>query len=69
MFPVIAVLISWGAQWASTPAWPSAELVHDSCGAIITPELSCPHCHGEVTAANTQSRPWPGARGHAEESH
>jgi DNA-binding HxlR family transcriptional regulator len=66
LFPVIAALISWGDQWAPAPAGPPVELVHDSCGTVITPELTCPHCHGQVSAANTHSQPGPGMRARAE---
>jgi hypothetical protein len=49
-------------EWAPTPAGPPLEFVHDACGHIVTPMLTCPHCHGEVTAANTHSQPGPGSR-------
>lgn len=62
LFPVIAALLAWGDQWAPTPAGPPAVLVHDTCGEITTPVLTCPHCHGEVTAANTHSQPGPASR-------
>jgi DNA-binding HxlR family transcriptional regulator len=62
LFPVIAALIRWGDQWAPTPAGPPVEFVHDTCGHIVTPVLTCPRCHGEVTAANTHSQPGPESR-------
>jgi DNA-binding HxlR family transcriptional regulator len=62
LFPVITTLINWGDQWAAAPAGPPVVLVHDTCGTITTPELTCPHCHGQVTAANTHSQPGPGDR-------
>ena len=35
----------------------------DSCGrAVFYPRSFCPHCHGEVTTANTRSVPGPGSR-------
>lgn len=61
LFPVIVALIGWGDQWAATPAGPPVEFVHDTCGNVTTPVLTCPHCHGEVSAANTHSQPGPGA--------
>jgi DNA-binding HxlR family transcriptional regulator len=61
LFPVIAALIRWGDQWAPAQAGPPVVLVHDTCGTIITPVLTCPHCHGEITAANTHSQPGPGS--------
>jgi DNA-binding HxlR family transcriptional regulator len=62
LFPVIAALIRWGDEWAPNPAGPPVELVHDTCGQVMTPVLTCPHCHGDVTTANTRSRPGPGSR-------
>jgi DNA-binding HxlR family transcriptional regulator len=66
LFPVIAALIGWGDQWAPTSAGPPVVFVHDTCGTITTPMLTCPHCQGEVSAANTHSQPGPGARALAE---
>jgi DNA-binding HxlR family transcriptional regulator len=57
LFPVIAALIAWGDQWAPTPTGPPVVLIHDTCGTVMTPMLTCPHCHGEVSAANTHSLP------------
>jgi DNA-binding HxlR family transcriptional regulator len=62
LFPVIAALIRWGDQWAPTAAGPPVVFVHDTCGNITAPVLICPHCHCEVTAANTHSQPGPGSR-------
>jgi DNA-binding HxlR family transcriptional regulator len=66
LFPVIATLIRWGDQWAPAPAGPPVQFAHDTCDNITTPELTCPRCHGEVSAASTHSQPGPGARAHAE---
>jgi DNA-binding HxlR family transcriptional regulator len=61
LFPLIVALIGWGDQWAPTPAGPPVQFVHDTCGNVTTPVLTCPHCHGQVTTANTHSQPGPGA--------
>jgi DNA-binding HxlR family transcriptional regulator len=63
LFPVIVALTRWGDQWVPTPAGPPVVFVHDTCGNLTDPVLTCPHCHGEVTAANTHSQPGP--RSHA----
>jgi DNA-binding HxlR family transcriptional regulator len=62
LFPVITALLAWGDQWAPAPGGPPVVLVHDTCGNITAPVLTCPHCHGEVSAANTHSEPGPGSR-------
>jgi DNA-binding HxlR family transcriptional regulator len=62
LFPVIASMLRWGDDWAPAPGGPPRILVHDSCGQITQPVLTCPHCHGEVSAANTHSEPGPGSQ-------
>jgi DNA-binding HxlR family transcriptional regulator len=61
LFPVIAALIRWGDDWAPGPAGPPTVFRHDTCGRITEPTLTCPHCHGQVSPANTHSEPGPGA--------
>jgi DNA-binding HxlR family transcriptional regulator len=62
LFPVIVALIGWGDAWAPGPDGPPVVFVHDTCGNVTQPMLTCPHCHGEVSAANTHSEPGPGRR-------
>jgi len=62
LFPVIAALLAWGDRWAPAAGGPPVQLVHDSCGQVTAPVLTCPHCQGEVSAANTHSEPRPAAR-------
>lgn len=61
LFSVTTALMAWGDQWAPTPGGPPVLLVHDTCGNITAPVLTCPHCHTEVTAANTHGQPGPGS--------
>ncbi|HZR51737.1 MAG TPA: helix-turn-helix domain-containing protein [Streptosporangiaceae bacterium] len=61
LFPVIAALMQWGDTWAQGPGGPPTVIVHDTCGQVIAPILTCPHCRGDVTTANTHSEPGPGA--------
>ena len=62
LFPVIAALLHWGDAWAPSPGGPPVVLIHDACGNITQPVLTCPHCHVEVAADNTHSEPGPGSR-------
>jgi DNA-binding HxlR family transcriptional regulator len=62
LFPVIAAMIEWGDTWAPTEAGPPVVLVHDTCGNVMQPTLTCPNCHGDVSAANTHSEPGPGSQ-------
>ena len=61
LFPVIAALQQWGDDWATGPAGPSVLLLHTTCGQVSRPELRCPGCGGEVSAATARSVPGPGA--------
>ena len=62
LFPVIAALMQWGDTWAAGPGGPPVVLVHDTCGNVTRPVLTCPLCHGEVSPGNTHSEPGPGSR-------
>ncbi len=62
LFPVIAAMLHWGDTWAPTPAVPPVVFIHDTCGNVTQPMLTCPHCNGEVTTGNTRSAPGPGSR-------
>jgi hypothetical protein len=59
---VITALLQWGDTWAPGPGGPPVVLVHDTCRNVTQPVLTCPHCHGEVSPANTHSEPGPGSR-------
>jgi DNA-binding HxlR family transcriptional regulator len=62
LFPVISALMQWGDNWAPGPAGPPVVFVHDTCGQVTQPMLTCPHCRGDITTSNTHSEPGPGAR-------
>jgi DNA-binding HxlR family transcriptional regulator len=62
LFPVISALMQWGDQWAQGPSGPPVLVVHDTCGQVTQPILTCPHCRGDITTKNTHTEPGPGAR-------
>jgi DNA-binding HxlR family transcriptional regulator len=62
LFPIIAAMLKWGDDWAPGTYGPPAILVHDTCGEAMHPVLTCPHCRGDVTTANTHDEPGPGRR-------
>jgi DNA-binding HxlR family transcriptional regulator len=67
LLPIIVSMVQWGDTWAPAPGGPPVVLVHDACGKVTHPVLTCPHCGTEVTAANTHSEPGPGStRGRSE---
>jgi DNA-binding HxlR family transcriptional regulator len=62
LYPIIVSMLQWGDAWAQAPDGPPVVLVHDACGTVTHPVLTCPHCNTEVTAANAHSEPGPGRR-------
>jgi DNA-binding HxlR family transcriptional regulator len=62
LFPIIAAMLKWGDDWAPGENGPPAILVHDTCGEPMHPVLTCPHCRGDVTPANTHGEAGPGRR-------
>jgi len=62
LFPVVTALLRWGDDWAAGPGGPPLQLVHDSCGEVMHPDLTCPKCGGAVSAVNTRTVPGPGAK-------
>ena len=62
LYPIIVSMVQWGDTWAQAPGGPPVVLVHDACGKVIQPVLTCPHCDTEVNAANAHSEPSPGRK-------
>jgi DNA-binding HxlR family transcriptional regulator len=66
LYPIIVSMLQWGDTWAQAPDGPPVVLVHDACGTVTHPVLTCPHCNTEVSPANAHSEPGPGRRrGHS----
>ena len=61
LFPLVVALMRWGDTWAPGPGGPPAVLIHDTCGNITQPVLTCPRCHGDVGPGNTHGEPGPGS--------
>jgi DNA-binding HxlR family transcriptional regulator len=54
LYPVIISLLAWGDEWMADGHGPSLVVVHESCGATVTPELRCPNCGDAVMADHTR---------------
>ena len=61
LHPIIWSMLQWGDTWAPGPGGAPVVLVHDACGKVTHPVLTCPHCDTEVSAANAHCEPGPGA--------
>jgi DNA-binding HxlR family transcriptional regulator len=62
LHPIMVSMVQWRKAWAQAPDGPPIVLVHDACGKVTHPVLTCPHCDTEVSAANAHSEPAPGRR-------
>jgi len=65
LYPILVSMLQWGDTWAQGADGPPVLLVHDACGNVTHPVLTCPHCDTEVSAANAHSEPGPGSGGGA----
>ncbi len=54
LYPVILSLLAWGDQWMAHEDGTSLTVVHEPCGASVTPQLSCPSCGGRIEPAATR---------------
>jgi DNA-binding HxlR family transcriptional regulator len=62
LYPIIVSLLRWGDRWMAGGEGPPVELVHRSCGKVITPALRCPQCDEEINARAMSARPGPALR-------
>ena len=69
LYPVIVALVGWGDRWMAGTAGAPIELVHRSCGAVITPALTCPRCGDALTARDVAAQPGPALRPPARPTH
>jgi DNA-binding HxlR family transcriptional regulator len=61
LYPVIATLMTWGNKHGGFVHGPPVELVHDTCGHVADPVLTCSHCHEPLDPRQVTPRPGPGA--------
>ncbi len=60
LFPVLGALIRWGDTYYA-PNGPPRLIRHRGCGGAIVQKLSCATCGADVTSADLESQPGPGA--------
>ena len=53
LFPLILELIRWGDRWLAGDAGPPQVIRHRTCGAVLTPLITCDQCGESVDSHNT----------------
>lgn len=61
LYPVIATLMTWGNKHGGFVNGPPVVLVHNACGGIADPVLTCSCCGGRLDPREVTPRPGPGA--------
>jgi DNA-binding HxlR family transcriptional regulator len=60
LYPVYLALMVWGNEWTDLPAGSPIQIVHDSCGEVTRPTVTCSECGEELDARHTHGIPGPG---------
>lgn len=61
LYPAIAMLMAWGNKHAGFVHGPPVELVHDGCGRVTEPVVTCSCCGEPLDPREVTPRPGPGA--------
>ena len=48
LYPILAAYRSWGEKWLPQEQASKVKLIHETCGAAMTPLLVCSHCREAV---------------------
>lgn len=62
LVPAILALTAWGDKWAAPAEGKPMVPLHNTCGHIFTPVVTCSECGEPVTADNMTILPGPGGR-------
>lgn len=61
LYPIVVTLMQWGDRHAA-PSGAPVVLIHDECGQVTTPRLTCDCCGKPVHALNVHPVEGPGLR-------
>jgi DNA-binding HxlR family transcriptional regulator len=64
LYPIVVTLMQWGDKYTAPDGAPVV-LVHQDCGHITSPQLTCDGCGEPVHALNVRPQQGPGLRSHA----
>ncbi|MFI9632068.1 winged helix-turn-helix transcriptional regulator [Nocardia sp. NPDC051929] len=62
LYPVLAMLLTWGDKWLAGTEGPPAVVVHRECGRSTSGVVVCRECGGSLTADNVRWLSGPGGR-------
>ena len=51
LVPVLSILMNWGNRWLMTEPGETVQMIHETCGQSVTPQLVCNHCRRANHAA------------------
>jgi DNA-binding HxlR family transcriptional regulator len=54
LIPVLSILMNWGNRWLMTEPGETVQMIHETCGQSVTPQLVCNHCEEEITLQNVR---------------
>jgi DNA-binding HxlR family transcriptional regulator len=60
LYPVLIALMQWGDRYTAGDAGPPVELVHQTCGHVMHPQLVCDHCGEPVDPREVTPQAGPG---------
>jgi DNA-binding HxlR family transcriptional regulator len=62
LYPVIMSLVAWGDRWMDKGEGRPIEHVHEDCGQVMRPVLTCSECGGPIHPRKVRPRPGPALR-------
>lgn len=60
LYPIVLAMAAWGDSWLDEGKGAPVQYVHNDCGKLMTPTVTCSECGVEVTARDVLPMPGPG---------
>lgn len=54
LYPIILSLMAWGDKWMDGGLGAPLQLVHQGCGKVFTPVMTCSECHEPLNARSVK---------------
>jgi DNA-binding HxlR family transcriptional regulator len=62
LYPILVTLMQWGDRYGGHEEGAPMVLVHETCGHVADPALTCSHCGEPLDPREVRPEPGPGAR-------